>query len=84
METKEIKKIADDMLKNGINAPDCAKIGAFRTCFYPFDDFETENGWYDRDNGSFEDRFSTIYGGIRWHFETAERLKDFCKAGGQA
>lgn len=49
-----------------------------------FDDFETEDGWYDRDNGSFDDRFSTVYGGWRWHFETAEQLKAFCEAVGQA
>lgn len=52
MTKEEIKKLADKMLKNGLTAPDAAKIGCFRTCFYPFDDFETENSWYDRENGS--------------------------------
>lgn len=42
MTKEEIKKLADKMLKNGLTAPDAAKIGCFRTCFYPFDDFETE------------------------------------------
>ncbi|MBR1778387.1 MAG: hypothetical protein IJ752_07400 [Alphaproteobacteria bacterium] len=85
MTTKEeIKQIADGMLKNGVTPPECIKIGCFRTGFRPFDDFETEESWYDRENGSFEDRFSTIYGGWRWHFETAEQLKAFCKAVGQA
>lgn len=84
MTKEEIKKLAEKMLKNGLTAPDAAKIGCFRTCFYPFDDFETENSWYDRENGSFDDRFSTVYGGWRWHFETAEQLKAFCQAVGQA
>ena len=51
MTKEEIKKLADKMLKNGLTAPDAAKIGCFRTCFYPFDDFETEDSWYDRENG---------------------------------
>lgn len=35
MTKEEIKKLADKMLKNGLTAPDAAKIGCFRTCFYP-------------------------------------------------
>lgn len=84
MTKEEIKKIADGILKNGVTPPECIKIGCFRTSFRPFDDFETKRSWYDRENGSFEDQFSTIYGGWRWHFETAEQLKAFCKAVGQA
>lgn len=68
-----------EYLGDGVEVKNIVSLGIFSSDFYPYDEEMIIKEAEEMVEDFLKHRFSTVFQGIRYYFQTGAQLKEFCE-----